>query len=383
MPAYTRRGFLHSVLGAAALGPGLGPALGAWTRPSRRRWAGSVRTVAGTGARGYEPEGPSGRPATGTPVDNPYGVVVGPDGALWFCEVDTGRTRRLDLASGRLTTVAGNGVEAYAGDGGPALEASFSAPHEIRFDAGGHLFVVERDAHVVRRVDARTRLVSTVAGTGEAGFSGDGGPAASAQLRQPHSIAFDARGNLLVCDIGNGRLRAVDMRAGSISTLSGTGTREPTPDEGPLAGTPLRGPRSIDTDAEGNAYLVLREGNAVFRLDLGAGTLRRIAGTGETGYTGDGGPALDATFNGPKGIAYSASDHALYIVDTENHAIRRMSLASGTVETVLGTGERGDGPDGDPLACKLARPHGVFVHERVVYVTDSESHRVRALDGVA
>jgi sugar lactone lactonase YvrE len=315
-------------------------------------------------------------------VNNPYGVVVGPDGALYFCEVDTGRTRRLDLGTGRLTTVAGNGAKAYAGDGGPAPSASFSAPHEIRFDAEGHLFVVERDAHVVRRVDARTRVVTTVAGTGEAGFSGDGGPASAAQLRQPHSIAFDARGNLLVCDIGNGRVRRVDMRTGTISTLSGTGERVPTPDAGPLQGTPLRGPRSLDTDLAGNAYLVLREGNAVFRLDLSAGRLERIAGTGETGYGGDGGPALAATFNGPKGIAYSAGDHSLYIVDTENHAVRRMSLESGLIETVLGTGERGDGPDGDPLACRTARPHGVFVHEGVVYVTDSESHRVRAIEGL-
>jgi len=373
MPDYSRRGFLHSVLGATAVGP--------WLRLPRRR-VGTVRTVAGTGERGYEPEGSAGRPAVETPVDNPYGAVVGPDGALYFCEVDTGRTRRLDLATGRLTTVAGNGVKAYEGDGGPALEASFSAPHEIRFDGDSNLFVVERDAHVVRRVDARTRIVSTVAGTGEPGYSGDDGPAVRAQLRQPHSIAFDARGDLLVCDIGNQRVRSVDLRTGTISTLSGTGAREVTPDEAPLAGTPLRGPRSLDTDPEGNAYLVLREGNAVFQLDLRAGRLRRIAGTGETGYGGDGGRALSATFNGPKGIAYSVDDHALYIVDTENHVIRRMSLASGLIETVLGTGERGDGPDGDPLRCRLSRPHGVYVYRGVVYVTDSESHRVRALEGV-
>jgi sugar lactone lactonase YvrE len=339
-----------------------------------------VRTIAGTGVAGYEPEGSAGLQGSSTPVNNPYGVVVGPDGALWFCEVDTGRTRRLDLTTGRLTTQAGNGVKAYAGDGGRAADASFSAPHEIRFDADGHLFVVERDAHVVRRVDARTGVVTTIAGTGEAGFSGDGAPATAAQLRQPHSIAFDAAGNLLICDIGNGRLRGVDMRTGVIATLSGTGERVPTPDDAPLAGAPLRGPRSIDTDASGNAYLVLREGNAVFRVDLRAGRLSRIAGTGETGYTGDGGPALTATFNGPKGIAYSGADHALYIVDTENHVIRRMLLDTGIIETVLGSGERGDGPDGDPLTCKMARPHGVFVHERVVYVTDSESHRVRALE---
>ncbi len=374
MPAFTRRGFLHSLLGVAVLPRG--------HRPARRRWVGRVRTVAGNGERGYRPEGSRGARATETPVDNPYGIVVGPDGGLYFCEVDTGRTRRLDLATGLLTTVAGNGEKAYVGDGGPALAAAFSAPHEIRFDAAGNLFVVERDAHVVRRVDARTRTVTTVAGTGEPGFSGDGGPATRAQLRQPHSIAFAASGELLICDIGNARLRSVDLAAGTIRTLSGTGERVATPDEGPLAGTPLRGPRSIDTDPAGNAYLVLREGNAVFQLDLGAGRLRRIAGTGETGYTGDGGPAREATFNGPKGIAYSAADHALYIVDTENHVIRRMRLGSGVLDTVLGTGERGDGPDGDPLGCKLDRPHGVFVHEGIVYVTDSESHRVHALEGV-
>ncbi len=373
----TRRQFLRT-LGIATTGMATAAAR---PRPASAQEA-QVRTVAGTGVAGYEPEGSAGLIATQTPVNNPYGIVAGPDGALYFCEVDTGRTRRMDLETSRLTTVSGNGEAAYAGDGGPALAASFSAPHEIRFDRDGHLFVVERDAHVVRRVDAVTRVVSTVAGTGESGFSGDGGPATSAQLRQPHSIAFAANSDLLICDIGNGRVRQVNMRTGTISTLSGTGERQPTPDSGPLEGTTLRGPRSLDTDTEGNAYLVLREGNAVFRLDIGAGRLQRIAGTGERGFTGDGGPAASATFNGPKGIAYSGSDHSLYIVDTENHAIRRMNLDTGILDTVLGTGERGDGPDGDPMRCTMARPHGVLAHGGVLYVTDSENHRVRALLGV-
>ena len=373
MTIYTRRRFLQSV---AVTVPFAAQPRRLFTRQ------GLVRTIAGTGVAGYEMEGQRGLIGTETQVNNPYGVVVGPDGALYFCEVDTGRTRRLDLGTQRLTTIAGTGDKAYEGDGQLALQASFSAPHEIRFDRDRHLFVVERDSHAVRRIDANTGVVSTVAGTGEAGFSGDGGPAITAQLRQPHSIAFDADGNLLICDIGNGRVRSVNMQNGLISTLSGTGDRQAaTPNSGPLAGTPLRGPRSLDTDNEGNAYLVLREGNAVFRLNLLAGSLERIAGTGETGYTGDGGPALEATFNGPKGIAYSGQDESLYIVDTENHVIRRMSLRTGILETVLGDGERGDGPDGDPHSCKMDRPHGVFVSEGVVYVTDSESHRVRALEG--
>ena len=373
MPHTGRRNFLQLVLLAVAAGTQSPILLAQKTR---------VRTIAGIGIAGYEVEGEVGLLATETRINNPYGIVSGPDDALYFCEVDEGRIRRLDTNTGRLTTIAGNGIKAYTGDGRPALEASFSAPHEIRFDDRGNLFVVERDAHVVRRIDANTNLVSTVAGTGEAGFSGDGGAAIAAQLRQPHSIALDATGNLLICDIGNHRVRSVDLNSGVISTLSGTGERTRTPDRGPITGTPLLGPRSIDTDSNGNAYLVLREGNAVFQLDLQANTLERIAGTSEKGYSGDGAAAKLATFNGPKGIAYSAQDHSLYIVDTENHVIRRMDLGSGIIETVLGSGERGDGPDGDPLTCKLNRPHGVFVYRGTVYVTDSESHRVRALIGV-
>ena len=131
MVDFTRRRFLQTALATAALGVRPGLAL------ARQ---GQVRTIAGTGVAGYAPEGREGLPGSQTPVNNPYGVVLGPDGALYFCEVDTGRTRRLDLSTGLLTTVAGNGEKAYAGDGGRALEASFSAPHEIRFDHEGSLF---------------------------------------------------------------------------------------------------------------------------------------------------------------------------------------------------------------------------------------------------
>jgi sugar lactone lactonase YvrE len=341
-----------------------------------------VSTVAGIGEAGYEVEGRGGALALESPINNPYGVVPGPDGALYFCEVDTGRIRRLDLSNLRLSTIAGTGEPGFRPESRLPLETPFSAPHEIRWDLEGNLFVVERDNHTVRRIAGRTGLVTTLAGNGEAGFSGDGRPAVLSQLRQPHSIAFDSRNNLLICDIGNQRLRSVSRENGLISTLSGTGERLATPDQAPLAGTPLLGPRSIDCDRDGNAYLVLREGNAVFQIDLAAGHLQRLAGTGERGYTGDGGPALHATFNGPKGIAYSRSDNSLYIVDTENHVIRRLSLSTGMLDTVLGNGERGDGPDGNPLACAMNRPHGVCVHRGVLYVSDSESHRLRAVTGL-
>ncbi|MBT3531080.1 MAG: hypothetical protein HOF74_10065 [Gammaproteobacteria bacterium] len=372
MSRSSRRRFIKTAMGTAALAslPSL-----AFGQANAMR----VATIAGTGVAGYEPEGSRGANAAVAPINNPYGIVIGPDRALYFCEVDTGRTRRLNLENNRLMTYAGNGISVYTGEASLATQTSFAAPHEIRFDEMGNLYIVERDGHSVRRVAARTGFVSRVAGTGRPGFEGDGKSSVIALLRQPHSIAFDADGNLLICDIGNQRLRSVSRETGNISTLSGTGERLPTPDNAELSGTPLLGPRSIDTDNDGNAYLVLREGNAVFKLDIRGNRLQRIAGTGEKGYSGDGGSAMDATFNGPKGIAYSRSDNSLYIVDTENHVIRKMSLATGLIETVLGTGERGDGPDGNPLLCKLNRPHGVCVDIGVVYVTDSENHRVRAI----
>jgi sugar lactone lactonase YvrE len=328
-----------------------------------------IATIAGDGTPGY----------SATRINNPYGLTTGPDGGLYFCEVDNHRVRRLDLKTQRLSTVAGNGNQGYSGDGGPALEASLNQPYEVRFDHAGNMFFVEMQNHVVRRVDARTRLITTIAGTGQPGFSGDSGPAKKAQLRQPHSIAFAPDGALLICDIGNLRIRRVDLGTGIISTFAGTGEAGPTPDGAMLAGTPLNGPRAITTDSAGNLYVVLREGNMVYRLDAADHTFHHIAGTGEKGYSGDGGPARFARLSGPKGIAW-APDDSLYIADTESHTIRRIDLKTGVIQTVAGTGERGDGPDGEPLACRLSRPHGIFAGpDGVIYIGDSESHRIRVL----
>lgn len=332
----------------------------------------SVVTFIGTGTPGL----------SDTAVANPYGLVFGPDGALYFCDLDNQRIRRIDLRTMGTAVVAGNGRRGHDGDGGPALDASLNMPHEIVFDRDGHLYIAERDSHVVRKVDARTRVISTLAGTGTAGFSGDGGPASQAALRSPHSIALEpgGRGGLLVCDIGNHRLRRVDLATGTIATVGGTGERSPTPDGATLAGTPLNGPRTMVFDRDGTLYLALREGNAIYRVEPGTGVLRHLAGTGAQGYGGDGGPAAAATLAGPKGLAWMPG--ALFVADTENHVIRRIDLRTGVITTVLGTGAMGDGPDGDPRRCALNRPHGLCPGGGgSLYVADSEAHRIRRLYG--
>lgn len=335
-----------------------------------------VVTIAGTGVKGYTP---GSRQATQTPVGEPYGIAKGPDGCLYICEIANHIVRKLDESTGELTLVAGNGTQGYSGDGGPATQAQLNEPYEVRFDPSGNIYFVEMKNHLVRRVDAATGTISTVAGTGEPGFSGDGGPATRAKLNRPHSISLDNAGHLYICDIGNHRIRIVDLASGRIATFAGTGERKPTPDEAAISGTPLNGPRALDFDGHHSLYLALREGNAVYRLDLMTGTLHHLAGTGRKGFTGNGGPARRATLSGPKGIAV-APNGDVYLADTESHTVRVIRANSGTLDVVVGNGERGDGPDGDPLQCRTARLHGVFVDRNGrVYIGDSENHRVRML----
>lgn len=349
-------------------------------------WAGSmcaaqaadweVVTLAGTGVSGRAGDG---GPAAEAQVGGPFGLVVGPDGAIYVCETTTHVIRRIDGKTQRIRTVAGSGVKGYAGDGGAATDARLNEPYEVRFDRSGNLYFVEMRNHVVRRVDARTGRISTVAGTGESGFSGDGGPATAARLNVPHSIALDDRRGLYICDIGNHRVRRVDLESGMIETYGGTGARKPTPDGAPLKGTPLNGPRALDFDGDASLYLALREGNAVYRIDLHEETLHHVAGTGEKGYTGDGGPALQARLSGPKGIALGPAGD-VYLADTESHTIRVVRRRTGIIETLVGDGQRGDGPDGAPRQCRLDRPHGVFVDvSGRVLIGDSSNHRVRVL----
>ena len=260
-----------------------------------------------------------------------------------------------------------------------ATDAELNEPYEIRFDQDGHLFFVDMMNHVVQKVDAQTGILTLVAGNGEQGFSGDGGRATSARLNRPHSIALDNAGQLYICDIGNHRVRRVDLTTGTISTFAGTGERGKTPDGAPIAGTPLNGPRALDFDGQQNLVLALREGNAIYRIDLSSNLLHHIAGTGKSGYTGHGGPARKSQLSGPKGVSIAANGD-IYFADTESHTVRVVRKATGVVETVIGNGEKGDGPDGTPEECRMDRPHGVFVDKAGrIYVGDSNNHRVRML----
>jgi sugar lactone lactonase YvrE len=337
--------------------------------------ASTLVTVAGDGTQGF---GGDGGAAIAAQLSDPTGLTRGPDGALYVCDTANHRIRKI-AADGTITTVAGTGERGWSGDGGPATGARLDEPFEVRFDAAGRLYWVERLSHTVRRVDPETGIVTTIAGSGHSGFSGDGGPAVAAELNDPHSIAFDGTGDLYIADVKNHRIRKVDVKRGTIATFAGTGEKQVPADGAAIAGAPLSGPRALDFDRAGNLWVALREGNMVVKLDLAKGTIEHVAGTGEKGLSGDGGPAGDATLNGPKGLAV-APDGDVYVADTENHVIRRIDVKTRTIERVAGTGERGAVATGTARESPLARPHGVFVDaDGTVFIGDTEAQRVQVI----
>ena len=334
----------------------------------------SVQTLIGCGVAGVASAG-SYRATSA--IAEPFGVAVGPDGALYFCDLGNHRICQLALDERRLEVVAGTGVAGYAGDGGAAGDALLDEPYEIRFDGDGDLYFVDMTTHVIRRIDARSGTISTVAGSGEAGFAGDGGSAVHASFDKPHSIEISPQGDALyVADIGNHRVRRIDLSTGVIDAFIGQGGKRRFADGAPLDEVDFFGPRTMAFDDAGDLIVALREGNRVFRVDMREHTVHLLAGTGEFGYAGDGAAAVDAQLAGPKGMAVHGS--LIYLADTESHTIRCIDRSSGRIETIVGTGEQGDGPDGDPRSCALARPHGVCVdHKGRVYIGDSDNHRIR------
>jgi sugar lactone lactonase YvrE len=337
--------------------------------------AATISTLAGTGVKGF---GGDAGLAIAAQLADPSGIARGPDGALYVCDTANHRIRKISR-DGKIMTVAGTGEKGWSGDGGPATAAKLDEPYEVRFDRAGNVYWVERLSHTVRRLDAKSGVITTIAGNGTVGFSGDGGPATAAQLNDPHSIGFDRAGDLYIADVKNHRIRKVAMKSGVITTFAGTGEKKPAAEGAPFATSPTNGPRALDFDRDGNLWLALREGNAVYKLDLAKGTMHHIAGTGVKGFTGDNGPARDATLNGPKGLAVAPNGN-VYLADTENHVIRMIDVKRGTIVRVAGTGTKGDGTTSDPLTCELNRPHGVFVDtDGAVFIGDTTAQRLRVV----
>ena len=283
--------------------------------------------------------------------------------------------------TGVIGTLAGTGLSDHVGDGGPAVAAQFRFPRSLALDPTGNIYVVDTRSHRVRRIDTAGEI-STFAGTGEDGDSGDGGPATEAQLCFPAAVAVDSDGNVFVADSWNHRIRKIDID-GIITTIAGTGAPRTGGDGGPATEAQIAHPAAVALDRSGNLYVAEARSHRIRRIDAD-GTITTLAGTGVAGYRGDGGPASRSRLAYPAGIAVGPAG-SVYVADSWNHRIRRI-LPSGVISTVAGTGERGDGGDGGPaLQAQIAYPVAVASDTKgnlfvVSFVPDRGNHRIRKID---
>lgn len=336
----------------------------------------TIRTIAGDGTAG-EPREKG--PALEIPLSNPFGIQPEADGSLIIASFDQHVLYRLDSQYKTLERIAGTGKAGFSGNGGEhPTNVAMNEPHEIQIDNDGNIYVADTKNNRVGMIEAATGRWSVIAGNGKAGFSGDGNQAQEATLDQAYSLAVDDK-DLFIADLGNNRIRHVDLRTGIIKTFCGNGQRQLPTDGGLAIKQPLAGPRSLAIDPD-YLWIVLREGNSVWRIDRKSLRIFHIAGTGGKGFQGDNGDAKLALLNGPKGIAVDPGV-AVVIADTENHAIRRVDLKSGMITTLVGSTEcqPGFNGDGDNLNLRLLRrPHGVcLLKSGELLIGDSENHRVR------
>jgi uncharacterized protein (TIGR03437 family) len=340
----------------------------------RKVAGGIIYPVAGNGTRALAGDG---GPASSASFNQPQGVAIDAYGNVYMGDTFNNRVRRV-APGGTVSTVAGNGFYKFSGDGGAAIGASLNGPQGLAADSAGRFYLADLRNHRVRRVNA-AGVIATVAGNGTAGFAGDGGPATAAALNSPAAVALDAIGNIYVADTSNNRVRKIDAN-GTITTLAGAGVAGYSGDGGPANIATLNRPAGVAADTAGNVY-ISDTGNHAIRKVSAAGVISTLAGNGVPGSSGDGGPAAVALLNSPGGLAVDSAGN-LYVADTANHRVRRIT-SGGTISTVAGNGTAGNSGDGGAAtAASLNTPGAVALDSNgALLIADTFNHRVRRVAG--
>ena len=338
---------------------------------------GIITTVAGSGETTFSGDGV---PATSAMLRFPYGLAMDGGGNLFIADANNHRVRRVAAGTRVITTVAGNGTFAYRGDGLPATSASLFFPQGVAVDGGGNLFIADTYNHRIRRVAADTGVITTVAGTGTAGFSGDGEAATSARLWNPAVAAVDGSGNLFIADTTNHRIRRVAADTGVITTVAGNGTAGFRGDGVPATSTSLNSPQGVALDGSGNLFIADTLSSRIRRVAADTGVITTVAGNGTAGFRGDGVPATSTSLNAPMAPAVDGSGN-LFIADSSNQRIRRVAAGTGVITTVAGTGTAGFSSDVQPAtSAALRTPRGLAVDgSGNLFIADSTSSRIRQL----
>ena len=336
----------------------------------------TITTIAGTGKVGFRGDG---GPAIEAKLYFPAGVATDGVGNVYIADSSNDRIRKVD-STGTITTIAGGeSAVNFPGDGGPASQAKLWSPSDVAVDGAGNLYIADRLNQRIRKVDS-TGTITTIAGTGEPGFSRDGGPASQATLWSPSDVAVDGVGNVYIADSSNDRIRKVDS-TGTITTIAGSGPHYDGGfggDGGPAVKAQLGRPSGVALDGDGNLYIADTDNQRIRKVDS-TGTITTIAGTGKGGFSGDGGPAVKAQLGRPSGVALDGVGN-LYIADSSNDRIRKVD-STGTITTIAGTGKGGFSGDGGPaVKAQLRRPSGVALDgDGNLYIADSSNNRIRKL----
>ena len=355
---------------------------------------GDIGTVAGIGninwmntccliqGNGYTGDGGL---ATAAELNYPMAVAVDAAGNVYIADWQNNRIREVSASTGIIITVAGNGTAGYSGDGGPATSAQLNYPDGVAVDLAGNIFIADSFNNVVREVtfsaSRGVQVITTVAGNGSQGYSGDGGPAIGAQLAAPWGLAVDADGNLYIADLGNFRIRMVSATTGNISTVAGNGDIYYNGDGVPATSASMN-PVGVAVDASGNIYIADDFNNLIREVTASTGYISTVAGNGINGFSGDSGPATSAELNMPSGVAVDISGN-IYIVDGGNERIRLVTASTGYISTLAGDGytsASGDGGYSD--LAELGGPEGVAVDlSGNTYIADMFNHRIRVVNG--
>ena len=322
--------------------------------------------------------------ATTIPLLLPAAAAFDTHGNLYFVETGNQVVRKV-TPGGIISTVAGNGVQGFSGDGGLATSAELDSPAGLALDAAGDLYIADSHNHRIREVAAATGIIATIAGTGAAGFSGDGGMATAARLDLPTALALDTAGNLYVADTENHRVRRIAAATGAITTVAGNGVEAFAGDNGPASAASIDSPNGLALDSSGNLYIADTHNGRVRMVSAATGLISTVAGAGVVGgnvqsFGGDNGPATAAGLALPRGLAMDAVGN-LYFADSANHRIRRIS-PTGTITTVAGQGTEAFAGDNAPaVSASLDSPRSVAVSPAgLLTLADSDNQRVRQLD---
>ena len=338
---------------------------------------GEITTYAGIGYGGYSGDGGL---ATSAEISEPLAVAVDKSGNLFIADFDNYCIRKVAASTGIINTVAGTcSVNGFAGDGGPATSAKLSFPFGVAVDGADNIYISDPGNARIRKVTAATGIITTVAGDGLNGYSGDGGQATSAAMNGPGNVAVDPLGNLYIVDTYNSVIRKVTASTGIITTVAGGGTGNyPIGNGGPATAASLSGPQGLTVDKSGNLYILDQNGAVVRKVTASTGIITTIAGNDQWGFAGDGGPATSAELYDAQGLGVDGSGN-LYIADTFNFRVRKVTAATGIITTIAGDGtESFSGDGGQATDAALRVPEGVTVNSSgVIYIGDTQNDRVR------